>query len=216
MTHPHIRTFHARHGRISDRRKYILETTVSRCDIAQLDRPVDLRSLLARDYIIIDLGCGMGDHTVALATNLPHVGILAIDVHTSGICDIAGEIEANSWTYVAVHLGDGITVLRDWLAPSTVDEIHVMFPDPWPKAKHLKRRIIQPEFLDLAARNLTQGGWLHCVTDHDDYARHMQEVLDTDPRFQRMDVGFIAPDTSYHRRAKKLGHSIHVLSAQLG
>ena len=215
LSNSHIRTFHARHGRLSDRRKYLAQEVIPKLDVVNLERPVDLRSTLNRDYITVDFGCGMGDHTRIMSEAHPEWGILAMDVHTPGVCDVADIADSNGLGNIALHLGDGIDILRDYLADSSISEVHVLFPDPWPKARHNKRRVIQESFLDLISRVLITGGYLHMVTDDDSYAEHVQEVLASSTQFQRVEAGFVVPDTSYHRRALRLEHNIHVFSAQL-
>jgi tRNA (guanine-N7-)-methyltransferase len=215
LSNSHIRTFHARHGRLSDRRKYLADQVIPQLDVVNLGRPVDLRLHLNRDYIVIDFGCGMGDHTRTMSEAHPDWGILAMDVHTPGVCDVADIAVANGLGNISVHLGDGTDILRDHLADSSISEVHVLFPDPWPKARHNKRRVLQTSFFEMVSRVLVPGGHLHMVTDDDNYAEHVQEVIVESPQFQRVDTGFVVPDTSYHRRAIRLGHTIHTFSAQL-
>ena len=211
----HIRTFHARHGRLSDRRKHLASHIVPQYDIVNLRPPIDLREHLNRDFIVIDFGCGMGDHTEAMAAKHPDWGILAMDVHTPGVCDVAHLAHTNGLGNVALHLGDGIDILRDYLAPNTIDEVHVLFPDPWPKARHNKRRVLRESFLELLSRILVPTGRVHMVTDDDNYADHIRDLLDNSSLFAQIDAGFEVPDTAYHRRALRLGHTVHTYSAQL-
>ena len=215
LSKSHIRTFHARHGRLSERRKYLATEVLPRLDIVNMARPVDLRKHLDRDYVVIDFGCGMGDHTRAMSQERPDWGILAMDVHTPGVCDVADIADSNGLGNIALHLGDGQDILRESLAEASISEVHVLFPDPWPKARHNKRRVIQTTFLDLVSRVLVPGGYLHMVTDDDHYAEHIQEVITNSSEFEQVESDFAVPDTSYHRRAKRLGHSIHAFSARL-
>ena len=215
LSSSHIRTFHARHGRLSDRRKYIAEYIIPTIDVINFDKPTDLRKLLDRDFVVIDFGCGMGDHTRTLSATHPDWGILAMDVHTPGVCDVADIAHSNGFDNIAVHLGDGIDILRDHLADDTISEVHVLFPDPWPKARHNKRRVIQTSFLEILSRVLVPNGLVHMVTDDDSYAEHIQEVIEGSSQFNQVDPDFIVPDTSYHRRAIRLGHSIHSFTVQL-
>jgi len=215
LSNSHIRTFHARHGRLSDRRKHIAEHIIPSLDVINLPKPLDLRRHLSRDYVVIDFGCGMGDHTRAMSVDHPDWGILAMDVHTPGVCDVADIAESNGLTSIAVHLGDGIDILRDHLAEATISEVHILFPDPWPKARHNKRRVIQTSFLDIISRILCPGGVVHMVTDDDSYAEHIQEVLTQSNQFVGVENNFVVPGTAYHRRAIRLGHSVHTFSARL-
>lgn len=211
----HIRTFHARHGRLSDRRKHLAEHVIPKLDVINLERPLDLRTHLRRDHVVIDFGCGMGHHTRAMVQAHPDWGILAMDVHTPGVCDVADIADSQGQGNIALHLGDGIDILRDHLADASISEVHVLFPDPWPKARHNKRRVIQSSFLETIGRILVPGGHIHMVTDDDSYAEHVHEVLSGTTKFRRVDTGFVVPDTAYHRRAIRLGHTIHTFSAQL-
>ncbi len=211
---PHIRTFHARHGRLSLRRKELLESIIPRLDVANQGSPLDLRITLRRDFVVVDFGCGMGDHTRAMLENQPDWAVLAIDVHTAGICDVAEMIDNGSFSNALVHLGDGITVLQDQLADQSVSEVHILFPDPWPKARHHKRRVIQEDFLAIIHRVLVPDGIIRIATDHDGYAQHVQQVFTHRQDFDLSVGGFEVPDTSYHRRAIRLGHTIHSFSAR--
>ena len=210
-----IRTFHARHGRLSDRRKHLAQHVIPTLDVINLERPLDLRKHLNREYVVIDFGCGMGDHTRNMSQEHPDWGILAMDVHTPGVCDVADVAESNGLGNIALHLGDGIDIVREHLTDSSISEVHVLFPAPCPKARHNKRRVIQESFLSLASRILVPGGYIHMVTDDDNYAEHVQQVLAASPQFLQVEAGFAVPDTAYHRRALRLGHTIHTFSAQL-
>lgn len=179
------------------------------------EAPQDLRHVMNRQKIVIDLGCGMGDHTLELAKQDMDVGVLAIDVHTAGICDIAQQVQQYGWSHVRVHLGDAIPIFRNHLAQNSIAEVHVLFPDPWPKAKHNKRRILQAELLDMIGEILVPSGWLHFVTDDDDYADHAKALFNRQKLFKVTDSDFQVPDTSYHRRALRLGHRIHTITAEL-
>ena len=215
LANSHIRTFHARHGRLSDRRKHIAEHIIPRLDVVNCNRPLDLRSHLNRDHVVIDFGCGMGDHTRTMSERHPEWGILAMDVHTPGVCDVADIASANGLGNIAIHLGDGIDILRDHLASSTISEVHVLFPDPWPKPRHNKRRVIQVSFLEMISRVLIPQGIIRIVTDDDNYAEHVTGVIASSEHFQAIESDFQVPDTGYHRRAIRLGHTIHSFSAQL-
>jgi tRNA (guanine-N7-)-methyltransferase len=138
-----------------------------------------------------------------------------MDVHTPGVCDVADIADSNGLGNIALHLGDGIDILRDHLADSSISEVHVLFPDPWPKARHNKRRVIQASFLEMVSRILVPGGHIHIVTDDDNYAEHVQQVLSQNTQLRQVDTGFVTPDTSYHRRAQRLGHTIHTFSGKL-
>lgn len=205
--YPPIRTFHARHGRLSASRLHLLENVVPTLDIASLNAPVKLREIFPNRKTVVDFGAGMGHHTQDLATQ--GYGVLAIDVHTPGICRIAEFVSNDKLDNVRVHLGDGIPILETILEPGCVDELHVMFPDPWPKARHNKRRVIQHSLFELADRVLAADGSITMITDDDDYAVHIATTLDESPLFELVSNEANIPATSYKRRADHMKNSIH-------
>ena len=192
---------------MSQNRTDLLATIIPEIDVINLEHPVDLQALFPGLPTVVDFGAGMGHHTVNLARD--GYGVLAIDVHTPGICAIAQEVLDQELNNIRVHLGDGWALLTDVIAPGTVDELHVLFPDPWPKARHHKRRLIQSDFLTVALQVLTPVGTITVVTDDDSYADHVSSVVHNDER-----VAFVEPQrefapTKYHERGLRLGHSIH-------
>ena len=212
--HPHIRTFHARHGRMSAQREHSLRQLLPKFEITNLERPVDLSKVLDKDFIVLDFGSGMGTHTLQLAQTDPSVGVLAIDVHTVGLITVVDTATELGLSNIRTHHGDGLDVLKEMLLPESVDEIHVLFPDPWPKARHHKRRLITPLFLDLAVRVLKPKGRLVFVTDDESY---FESAASTIASFEGFDVVFNdweIPMTTYHQRAIRLGHKISQLSAR--
>lgn len=176
-------------------------------EIAQLPKPIDLHAAFHNSRVIVDFGCGMGHHTRDLQSS--GTGILAIDVHTPGICQIVMWADEFAWDNVRVHHGDGVTLLTQSITPGSIDELHVMFPDPWPKVRQHKRRLIQEPFLELADKLLSANGFILIVTDDDSYAAFIDDVIAHSQYFQR-EIGDVAvPDTRYRRRAEKLAHTIH-------
>ena len=207
VTHPPIRTFHARHGRLSKARMAAIEDLIPLYEIAHEPVPIDLHKVLRKQRIIVDFGCGMGHHTRDLQPQ--DVGILAIDVHTPGMCQIAKWAHDNQWENVRLHHGDGVTLLSNSIAAGSIDELHVMFPDPWPKIRQWKRRLIQEPFLMLAHRLLSKDGFIVIVTDDDSYAEFIEDVISTSLLFKREVTDVTIPDTRYRKRADKLEHTIH-------
>ncbi|CAB4344490.1 unannotated protein [freshwater metagenome] len=201
-----IRTFHARHGRLSSARIEAIERIVPEMTIHEIAEPVDLRLVFPERKVVIDFGCGMGHHTLALAAE--GFAVLAIDVHTAGIARIASYAHEHNLSNVRVYLGDGQDVL-DSLSDSSVDEVHVLFPDPWPKPRYHKRRLIHPEFLESVHRVLVAQGIMLIVTDDDSYASHISTVLKTKSDFAVNDAHKSTHVTRYHRRAESLGNTIH-------
>lgn len=151
----------------------------------------------------------MGDATISLL-EAGH-SVLALDVHTPGICRIAEFADAGGFEKLALVHGDGIPALQQ-LAHQSIKTFLVLFPDPWPKAKHNKRRLIQKSFLDIVSNLLTDDGQLVIATDDATYAEHIQEVLSD---YKELRIGpntFDFPDTGFHRRGLKLGNSVNIFT----
>ena len=150
----------------------------------------------------------MGDHTVALAQSQSDIGVLAIDVHTAGLCEVAQTAHESSLTNILIHHGDGIDVMNDWLLPNSIAEVHILFPDPWPKIRHHKRRLIQQDFLNMVSKALQPNGLVRFVTDDDSYFEHATLMFDINPNFETANLEWDIPLTTYHKRALRLGHTI--------
>ncbi|MFE5873040.1 tRNA (guanosine(46)-N7)-methyltransferase TrmB [Streptomyces roseifaciens] len=168
--------------------------------------------------VVLEIGFGMGEATAKMAAADPGTGILACDVHTPGQGNLLGLAERNGLTNVRVANGDAIILLREMLVPDSLAGLRVYFPDPWPKKRHHKRRLIQPEFLALAATRLAPGALLHCATDWEPYAEQMLEVLAAAPDFEntQADGGFaprpeFRPLTRFEGQGLDKGHVVHDL-----
>ena len=212
--HPHIRTFHARHGRMSARRESSLNQLLPKFEIAGLDRPIDLAKVLGKDFIVVDFGSGMGLHSLELAQTSSTVGVLAIDVHTVGLIAVVDTATELNLSNIRTHHGDGLDVFKNWLLPESIDEVHVLFPDPWPKARHHKRRLITPLFLNLTFEALKQGGRLVFVTDNESYFESATTSIAEHAQFDIAFDDWEIPLTTYHKRAIRLGHNVSQLSAR--
>lgn len=147
-------------------------------------RTLDLKEMFDGLPVVLEIGFGMGEATAQMATDDPETGILAVDVHTPGQGNLLNLAERSGLTNVRVANGDAIILLREMLTPDSLAGLRVYFPDPWPKKRHHKRRLIQPEFLDLAAERLAPGAVIHCATDWEPYAEQMLEVLTAHPQFE--------------------------------
>ncbi|UGY95157.1 tRNA (guanosine(46)-N7)-methyltransferase TrmB [Streptomyces gobiensis] len=160
--------------------------------------------------IVLEIGFGMGEATARMAAEDPATGILAADVHTPGQGNLLRLAEEMGLTNIRVANGDAIILLREMLAPGTLSGLRVFFPDPWPKKRHHKRRIIQPEFLDLAATRLAPGALVHCATDWEPYAEQMLDVLTAHPAFENTQPdGGYAPRPASRPRTRFEGQGLH-------
>lgn len=204
---PRIRTYHGRQGRLSETRLKILETLVPKYSIGLTPVKQDLRQVFKSKEFIIDFGCGMGGHSMALLDQ--GKSVLAIDVHTAGICDLAAFAEERNLDSLRLFHGDGMKLIIEGLLPQTVSEIHVYFPDPWPKAKHANRRLFTEEFLRLVHPILSEAGKVFLVTDDANYALFAKEEIGKTKLFEEIDFDQEVTLTSYHKRGLRLGHKIH-------
>ncbi|MFC8373180.1 MULTISPECIES: tRNA (guanosine(46)-N7)-methyltransferase TrmB [unclassified Streptomyces] len=180
-------------------------------------RRLDLAEFFGNDNpVVLEIGFGMGEATARMAAADPATNILAVDVHTPGQGNLLNLADRLGLTNVRVGNGDAIILLREMLAPGSLGGLRVYFPDPWPKKRHHKRRLIQPEFLTLAATRLAPGAVLHCATDWEPYAEQMLEVLTAHPGFEntRPDGGFaprpaFRPLTRFEGQGLEKGHVVN-------
>ncbi|MEV6109124.1 tRNA (guanosine(46)-N7)-methyltransferase TrmB [Streptomyces sp. NPDC051940] len=170
-------------------------------------RVLDLDKLFEGRPVVLEIGFGMGEATAQMAEGDPDTGILAADVHTPGQGNLLRLIEAKGLTNVHVANGDAIILLREMLPPESLAGVRVYFPDPWPKKRHHKRRIIQPEFLALAASRMAPGALLHCATDWEPYAEWMLEALTADPHFENTHADY-APRPEFRPRTRFEGQGL--------
>ena len=144
-----------------------------------LSRPFCAREVFGRPApLVLEIGSGMGEATVAMAAADPSRDLLAVEVHTPGVGALLRRVEAAGLTNVRVAEADALDVLRDLLAAGSLDEVRVFFPDPWPKSRHVKRRLLSTSFADLVASRLRPGGLLHVATDSPSYAAQTVRVLE--------------------------------------
>ncbi|MBB5872857.1 tRNA (guanine-N7-)-methyltransferase [Allocatelliglobosispora scoriae] len=212
-----IRTFHPRRGRLGDRRGDIFERLwpVYGLEIPRHpDQLLDVAALFGRSApLVLEIGSGMGEATWAMAAADPDRDYLAVEVHTPGIASLLGEVEERGLTNVRVGLGDAVELVEHMLVEESLSGVHVFFPDPWPKARHHKRRLIQPAHVALLRSRLVPGGRLHCATDWAEYAEQMLSTVEADPGLVNEYDGFAPrpdwrPMTKFERRGRDAGRDI--------
>jgi tRNA (guanine-N7-)-methyltransferase len=224
-----IRSFHARRGRITHAQAAAIDRLWDRWGVELDGTPLDLAALFPSPGplpaeekdplplpVVMEIGFGMGDATAEMAAADPGTGILAVDVHTPGQGNLLALADRAGLTNVRVGNGDAIVLLRDMLAPASLSGLRVYFPDPWPKAKHHKRRLIQPSFLALVTPLLRPGALVHCATDWEPYAEQMLEVLSAAPGLVNEYEGFaprpdFRPMTKFERQGLAKGHVVRDL-----
>ena len=210
----HIRSFVLRQGRVSDAQRRFHEEGMPRWGIAYRPATLDLDAVFGRSAPrILEIGCGMGETTATIAAAHPQNDYLGIEVHTPGVGSLLKEIATRELTNLRVIQHDAVEVVRDMIAPGSLAGIHVFFPDPWPKKRQQKRRLIQPGFVELLATRLAPSGYLHCATDWEEYALQMLDVLSAEALLVNMAKDFTPrppyrPQTKFETRGLKLGHGV--------
>ncbi len=166
---------------------------------------------------LLEIGFGMGDALSAMALTHPENNYLGIEVYRPGIGGLLGRLADECIDNVRVICGDAVEVLEGRIPPRGLDGVYLFFPDPWPKKRHHKRRIVQPGFIALLASRLKPGSLLHMATDWEDYARHMIAVMARAEGFERLTGkeaamhAAVRPPTKFERRGRQAGHEIHDL-----
>ncbi|MFI1994283.1 tRNA (guanosine(46)-N7)-methyltransferase TrmB [Actinoplanes sp. NPDC020271] len=207
-----IRTFHPRRGRMGQRHADAHAALWPRYGLTVVDgdrTPLDLAELFGRDApVVLEIGFGMGDATATMAAADPARDYLGVEVHTPGIGNLLALVGEQNLTNIRVARGDAMELVHR-LAADSLDAVHVFFPDPWPKARHHKRRLIQPANVALLRDRLRPGGVLHCATDWPDYALAMAETLTADPGLRPLPaVPHARPQTKFERRGEAAGRPI--------
>ncbi len=216
----HVRSFHPRRGRLTHVQTDALTRLWPVFGIEVDGRPLDLPTLFGRHApVVVEIGSGMGEAALAMAAADPGRDYLAVDVHTPGIGKLLAGVEAKGLSNVRVARGDAVELLRDMLEPQSLDAVHVFFPDPWPKKRHHKRRLVNPTVVALIANRLRVGGLLCAATDWPDYAEQMLSVLRAEPTLANTCVAFAPrlasrPVTKFERRALAAGRPIADLAFQ--
>ncbi len=209
-----IRSFVLRQGRVSNAQARAHRDLLPAYGLAYGAARVDLDQVFGRTAAkILEIGCGMGETTVAIAAAHPQNDYLGVEVHTPGVGSLLKLIAEKGIGNLRVVQHDAVEVLRDMLGESSLDGVHIYFPDPWPKKRHHKRRLIQLPFAALLASRLKPGGYLHLATDWQEYAEQMLEVLSATPALNNSGEGFALrpawrPVTKFEIRGLRLGHGV--------
>jgi len=215
--HPRaIRSFVTRSGRITSAQERALQELWPRYGVEPGDAPLDLDALFGRRARrVAEIGFGNGENLLALAASRPQEDFLGIEVHRPGVGRLLLQLEERALGNVRVLCRDAVEVLERDLGASGLDEILILFPDPWPKKRHHKRRLIQPPFVALLAERLRSGGVLRLATDWEPYAAEMLATLSAEPRLRNVAVedGFVPrpaerSPTRFERRGERLGHQV--------
>jgi tRNA (guanine-N7-)-methyltransferase len=208
-----IRSYVLRQGRTTPAQKRALEELLPRFGIAFAESPLSPEAIFGRKApLVLEIGSGMGETSAAIALAHPEADFIAVEVHGPGVGSLLNRIESQGLHNVRVIRHDAMAVLERMIPDGALAAVHLFFPDPWPKKRHHKRRLVQADFAALAARRLVAGGILHAATDWSDYADWMEEIFTKEPLLERAMEGFVPRSTTkFEARGKRLGHAIRDL-----
>jgi tRNA (guanine-N7-)-methyltransferase len=214
--HRPIRSFVRREGRLTAGQQRALEQLWPRYGIELPEDADALRSWLWTDHpVTLEIGFGNGDTLAEMASQNPDRRFLGIEVHRPGVGHLLQLIEREGLENLRIVSADAVEVLREQIPEASLDTVLVLFPDPWPKKRHHKRRLVQPEFVELVASQMKPGGRFHLATDWEDYAQQMLAVLEASEGFENATgPGQFAPrpdyrlPTKFERRGQRLGHAV--------
>lgn len=211
-----VRSFVRRPGRITSAQRGALATLLPRWGVPYAERRLDLDELFGRAAPrVLDVGFGDGEALVTMAANHPNLDYLGVEIHEPGVGRLLLLLERAELANVRVVVHDAVEVVEHMLGDESVDAVNLFFPDPWPKKRHHKRRIVQADFLAQCARILKTGGLMHLATDWADYAEHTRVAFAACPWFAPEAAGAAArdplgfrPPTKFERRGRRLGHDV--------
>ncbi len=212
--HRPIRSFVLRQGRVSNAQQRAHETLLPQFGIPYAPQRVELGQVFGRDAPrILEIGFGMGETTAAIAAQHPENDYLGIEVHTPGVGSLLKLIGEQGLANVRIIQHDAVEVLDNMIAPAALDAAHIFFPDPWPKKRHHKRRLLQPAFVALLVERMKPGSYLHAATDWQEYAGQILDVLQREPQLTNTATNYAVrpdyrPQTKFESRGLKLGHGV--------
>jgi len=216
-----IRSFVTRAGRVSPGQRRAIDTLGPRFIVPFVfDAPDALQDFPDWDRIfgrhaprVLEIGFGMGASTAEIAAQRPDDDFLGVEVHEPGVGALLKLIGERALTNLRIVQHDAVEVLERMIAPASLDGVHIFFPDPWHKARHHKRRLIQPAFVALLVSRMKPGAYLHCATDWQNYAEQMLEVLSAEPALENTAADYVPrpayrPLTKFEQRGLRLGHGV--------
>ena len=209
-----IRSFVLRQGRFSPAQQRACDALLPRFGVPYSPALLDLAAVFGRDHPkILEIGSGMGEATAQIAESQPDRDFLAIEVHSPGVGGLLKLVDEKNLRNIRIVQHDAVEVVAHMIAPGALAGIHVFFPDPWPKKRHHKRRLLQAEFIHALAQRLGPTGYLHVATDWEDYATDVLAAASAEPLLVNTTAGFAArpayrPATKFEQRGLKLGHGV--------
>lgn len=211
-----IRSYVLRQGRMTDAQKNSMDSLISTYGISLSDKNINFINEFGRESeVILEIGFGMGQSLAQMALDNPETNYLGIEVHKPGVGRLMHQLDLDEISNIRVLNEDAVNILKNHIGDESLSGVQIFFPDPWPKKKHHKRRIIQSEFVKHIISKLKIGGFIHVATDWAPYAEHIIEVLDKEPLLKNAEGSAKhreliqkRPDTRFEARGLKLGHEI--------
>lgn len=209
-----IRSYVLRQGRATDAQRRARDELLPRLGLPFSWERLDLDRAFGRAAPkFLEIGFGMGETTAQIAAAHPETDYLGIEVHTPGVGSLLRRAAAAALTNVRIVQHDAVEVIERMIAPASLDGVHLFFPDPWPKKRHHKRRLVQAPFIELLATRMKSGAYLHVATDWEDYAQQILAVLSSEPQLVNTADGFAPrpayrPLTKFETRGLRLGHKV--------
>ena len=209
-----IRSYVLRQGRISPAQQRACDELLPRFGIPFSETPLDYAAVFGRVApVVLEIGFGMGETTAAIAAAQGERDFLGVEVHLPGVGALLKRVEAQALPNVRVIRHDAVDVVRAMIAQGSLAAVHVYFPDPWPKKRHHKRRLLTPAFVHALAQRLAANGYLHVATDWAHYAEAILATLAAEPLLANSSEGFAPPppwrpQTKFETRGRKLGHGV--------
>ena len=210
-----IRSYILRQGRITAAQTKAIQENLKKHEIIFENQLVNFNDVFKNSSreLILEIGFGMGTSTAEIAKANPNKNYLAIEVHSPGVGNLIKLVQENHIFNLKIIQHDAVEVLNAMIKNDSLDGIHIFFPDPWPKKRHHKRRLIQENFLKLMAQKIKQSGYLHIATDWEDYALWIIDLLDKETLLQKTSEDFFEkpdyrPLTKYENRGIKLGYKV--------
>ena len=210
-----IRSYILRQGRITAAQTKAIQENLKKHAIVFENQPINFNDVFQNGSgeLVLEIGFGMGTSTAEIAKANPKKNYIAIEVHSPGVGNLLKLIQENDISNLKIIQHDAVEVLNTMIKNDSLDGIHIFFPDPWPKKRHHKRRLIQDSFLELMAQKIKQSGYLHIATDWEDYALWIIDLLDKETLLQKTSEDFFRkpdyrPLTKYENRGIKLGYKV--------
>jgi tRNA (guanine-N7-)-methyltransferase len=222
LRHRHIQSFVHRRSHFSKAQQATYTRLLPVWGLPFSQQRIDFKTIFGNNNpVVLEIGCGMGETTAAIAQACPNVNFLGIEVYNAGVATLLQRIEVLGLSNLRLIQHDAVEVLRDMIPNLSLSGVHIYCPDPWPKARHLKRRLIQPPFVDSLIQYLTDNAYIHCATDVQDYAAQMLTVLSGHRNLRNLStepaaLGYHSPQnpftsrptTKFEARGQRLGHGM--------